>query len=61
MHDPRKYPDPQMFVPERFLEGSVARDSGGKGASGTPIKEDDPSEIIFGFGRRWYYSNIRDI
>ena len=41
MHDPKKYPNPQVFFPDRFFENS-----------GTLSKNNDPSEIIFGFGRR---------
>ncbi|KAF8814222.1 cytochrome P450 [Phlegmacium glaucopus] len=37
MHDPKVYPDPMSFNPERFLG---------------PNMEQDPREICFGFGRR---------
>ncbi|KAF8547992.1 cytochrome P450 [Imleria badia] len=38
--DETRYPDPEAFIPERFL------DSEGM------LIEDDPSEFVFGFGRR---------
>ena len=39
-HDEARYPDAEKFIPERFL------DVGGK------LIDDNPSEFIFGFGRR---------
>ena len=38
--DEARYPDAEKFMPERFL------DAGGK------LIDDDPSEFVFGFGRR---------
>ena len=43
LNDPGKYPEPQKFVPERYL------DEDGKLKMDDP---NDPSEITFGFGRR---------
>ncbi|GJE91218.1 cytochrome P450 [Phanerochaete sordida] len=42
MHDEKRYPDPDTFVPERFETDSAA----GR------VPQDDPLEIVFGFGRR---------
>ncbi|KAJ7665191.1 cytochrome P450 [Mycena polygramma] len=39
-HDSKLYADPETFSPERFIE------------SPTHAKERDPSDILFGFGRR---------
>ena len=42
MHDPEVYPDPDAFIPERFLDVNGCLDlSGG-----------DPADLGFGFGRR---------
>ncbi|GJE91216.1 cytochrome P450 [Phanerochaete sordida] len=40
MHDERTYPDPDAFVPERFEAGEGR------------VPQDDPLDIVFGFGRR---------
>ena len=45
LHDPRKYPDPDVFNPGRFLTD---------GRINPEIL--DPSDVAFGFGRR--YSNM---
>ena len=38
--DKARYPDPEAFFPERFLN-----------SDGT-LKEDNPADFVFGFGRR---------
>ncbi|PIL22693.1 cytochrome P450 [Ganoderma sinense ZZ0214-1] len=41
-HDPERYPEPDMFMPERFLkEGKLDTDA------------IDPAGVVFGFGRRY--------
>ena len=41
LHDPKEYPDPMTFKPERYIKG---------GRIDTSIR--DPLTIAFGFGRR---------
>ena len=40
LHDPMKYPNPESFIPERFLMPSGQ------------LKEDPDLTVAFGFGRR---------
>ena len=42
MHDPELYPEPDKFIPERFLKD---------GHLNPDIR--DPGSIAFGFGRRY--------
>ena len=45
MHDPKAYPNPEVFEPERFLQDGRIN----KGVR-------DPSEVAFGFGRRCVFT-----
>lgn len=50
MHDETVYPNPEVFDPDRF--------SGKDGRA----KQDDPREIVFGFGRRFvFFSDDRSV
>ena len=40
LHDPLVYPNPELFLPERFLKTSEKH------------AEQDPRTCFFGFGRR---------
>ena len=40
LYDKARYPNPEVFNPERFLDTQGL------------LTEDDPAEVVFGFGRR---------
>ena len=41
LHDPERYPNPEEFVPERFIKDGRLDTSAG-----------DPAALAFGYGRR---------
>ena len=51
MHDPHYFPEPNTFNPERFRE-KVERLEGNALHSLNGLDKDDPSAIVYGFGRR---------
>ena len=51
MRDERYFTDPEAFVPERHLQGvDHAKEENEEALSS--FKPEDPSSIVFGFGRR---------
>lgn len=50
MRDPKHFDRPEEFRPQRFLEKVKSYENSEQALNG--LYPDDPSSIVFGFGRR---------
>ena len=57
MHDSKYFSEPEEFKPERFRQ-KIAELQGNNLQVLSRLDKDDPSAVIFGFGRRYATNHI---